>query len=76
MINRHARALHVGDVIRYDPDHQRDVRYRVSDPPVRTRDGEYALAGFLDLDTSTPGIGYWRALADLPVEPAPAERAR
>ena len=70
MITRHARELHAGDVILHDPDHDRPVRWRVSRPPVRTRDGQYALADYTDLDTREHGIGYWPVLTDLPVEPA------
>jgi hypothetical protein len=71
IIHRKARELHAGDVITYDPDHDRHVRYRVTRPPVRTSDGEYALADYVDLATGARGIGYWPALTELHVEPAP-----
>lgn len=71
IISRHARDLHAGDVITADPDHDdRPVRWRVSRPPVRTRDGEYALADVVDLATGESHVTYYPALQSLTVEPA------
>lgn len=71
IISRHARDLHAGDVIVRDPDHgDRPVRWRVQRPPVRTRDGEYALADVVDLATGESHVTYYPALQSLAVEPA------
>lgn len=69
IIQRHARDLHAGDVIVHDPDHDRPVRWRVSRPPVRTRDGEYALTDVTDLATGESHVTYYPALQSLAVEP-------
>lgn len=71
IIPRRARDLHAGDVITADPDHDNQpVRWRVTRPPVRTADGEYALADYTDLASGGHGIAYYRVLTELPVEPA------
>jgi hypothetical protein len=70
IIQRHARDLHAGDVITADPDHgDRPVRWRVTRPPVRTRDGEYALTDVTDLATGQSRVTYYRVLTSLSVEP-------
>ncbi len=70
IISRRARDLHAGDVITHDPDHDRPVRWRVSRPAVRTRDGEYALTTVTDQATGEEHVTYYRALQTLTVEPA------
>ncbi|WP_242890160.1 hypothetical protein [Actinomadura litoris] len=69
-IPRRASALHVGDVITYDPDHGRPVRWRVSDRPKVNASG-VALISYADLnDGGRAGIAHFDGLVGLMVEPA------
>jgi hypothetical protein len=69
IITRHARDLHADDVITYDPDHDRDVRWRTTRPAEVTLDG-VAIIDYVDEVTGATGIAYYGSLRDLPVEPA------
>jgi hypothetical protein len=69
IIHRVAKHLHAEDVITYDPDHQRDVRWHVTRPPVLVGGGTYALAHWTD-ETGGWGVAYYPALTELRVEPA------